>query len=108
MLGGIGDDITLETCEQLFGIDDSSNIWTWLKNYIFMPIWIGIPILLIALTTIDFAKVVFVDDKEGIQNAFKRFGKRAVAAVLIFLTPTILIDDVALYIVNFEVFMVLL
>ena len=43
------------------------------------------------LTSFDFAKVVFINDKEGIQKAGKRFGKRVIVAVLIFLVPTILI-----------------
>ncbi|MBQ8892596.1 MAG: hypothetical protein IJ068_07025 [Bacilli bacterium] len=76
-----------ETCKGLFG----NEILEWLDENVFMIIRIGVPILLILLTSFDFAKVVFTDDKEGIQNAFKRFGKRAIAAVLIFLTPTIIL-----------------
>ena len=54
-------------------------------------VYIGVPIILILLTSFDFAKVVFINDKEGIQNAGKRFGKRVIVAVLIYLVPTILI-----------------
>lgn len=75
------------TCEDLFG----DSFLTFMDNYIFTVIRIGVAILLIVLTTFDFAKVVFVDDKEGIQKAFHNFKIRAIAAVLIFLTPTILI-----------------
>ena len=46
---------------------------------------------MILFTSFDFAKVVFIDDKEGIQKAGKRFGKRVIVAVLIYLIPTILI-----------------
>ena len=84
---GIGEEEIYTTCEDLFG----ENILGWLKDNVFMVIWIGVPILLILLTTFDFAKVVFSDDKDGMPNAFKRFTKRAIAAVLIFLTPTIII-----------------
>ena len=47
--------------------------------------------ILILLTSFDFAKVVFANDKEEIQKAGKRFGKRVIVAILIFLVPTIII-----------------
>ena len=76
-----------ETCSQLFGND----FLDFFKNNVVRIIYIGIPVLLIILTSFDFAKVVFVDDKEGIQGAAKKFGKRAIIAILIYLIPTILI-----------------
>lgn len=78
------------TCEQLFG-GGSGGFMTFLKDNVFKIIYIAVPIILLVLTTIDFSKVVFNDDKDGIKNAWKRFGKRAIAAILIYLTPTILI-----------------
>ncbi len=78
------------TCEQLFGGGDGG-FMTFLKENVFKIIYIAVPIILLVLTTIDFSKVVFNDDKDGIKNAWKRFGKRAIAAILIYLTPTILI-----------------
>ena len=84
---GLGEEEIYQTCQELFG----QNFLTFLNDYVFKIIWIGVPILLILLTSFDFAKVVFVDDKEGIQNAFRRFWKRAIASVLIFLTPYIII-----------------
>ncbi|MBQ8473086.1 MAG: hypothetical protein IJ501_06250 [Bacilli bacterium] len=75
------------TCRNLLGDD----FLEFLNDNVFKIIYIAVPILLIVLTSFDFAKVVFVDDKEGIQGAFKKFGKRAVAAVLIYFVPTILI-----------------
>ncbi len=80
------DDLT-ETCENLFGTD----FLNFLNNNVIKTIYIGIPILLILLTTFDFAKVVFIDDKDGIQNAFKKMTTRIIAAVLIFLVPNIII-----------------
>lgn len=77
----------IETCRDLFG----NEFLNFLNDNVFKLIYIGVPILLIVLTSFDFAKVVFIDDKEGIQGAFKKFGKRAVAAVLIYFVPTILI-----------------
>jgi len=75
------------TCQVIFGND----FLEFLNNNVFRVIYIGVPIILILLTSFDFAKVVFIDDKEGIQKAGKRFGKRVIVAVLIYLVPTILI-----------------
>ncbi len=50
-----------------------------------------IPIILLIYTTMDFFKLVFADSKDGLQGAFQKLGKRIIAAVLIFLTPNILI-----------------
>ena len=75
------------TCQIIVG----DNFLTFLNNNVFRVIYIGVPIILILLTSFDFAKVVFIDDKEGIQKAGKRFGKRVIVAVLIYLVPTILI-----------------
>ena len=83
---GLGEEEIYNTCKDIFG----ESFLKWLDENVFMIIRIGVPILLILLTTFDFAKVVFNDDKEGMQNAFTRFRRRAIAAVLIFLTPTII------------------
>lgn len=83
---GLGEAEIYKTCEEIVG----ESFLKWLDENVFMIIRIGVPILLILLTSFDFAKVVFNDDKEGMSNAFKRFTKRAIAAVLIFLTPTII------------------
>lgn len=77
----------ITNCESLFGYQ----LINLLKNNIFKLIYILIPIVLIVTTTFDFAKLVFSDDKDGIPGAFRKFSKRVIAAVLIFLTPTILI-----------------
>ena len=82
----IDNDLT-NTCQIIVG----DNFLTFLNNNVFRVIYIGVPIILILLTSFDFAKVVFIDDKEGIQKAGKRFGKRVIVAVLIYLVPTILI-----------------
>ena len=75
------------TCEEIFG----ETFITFLQENVFKVIYIAVPIILLVLTTIDFAKVVFIDDKEGIKKAGSRFGKRLIVAILIYLTPTILI-----------------
>ena len=77
----------IQSCEALFG----TSFIGFLKRNVYIPFVIAIPILLIVLTTIDFAKVVFSEDKEGVKKAGTKFGKRAIMAVIILLVPTILI-----------------
>ena len=78
-------DIT--SCEDLFGYQ----LINLLKNNIFRMIYYIIPVALLVFSSFDFAKLVFSDDKDGLNGAFKRFSRRAIVSVLIFLVPTILI-----------------
>lgn len=75
------------TCNALFGY----NLINLLKNNVFKIIYFSIPVLLIVLTTLDFLKCIFSDDGKEIRKSFDKLTKRVVAAVFIFLTPTILI-----------------
>ena len=77
----------ISTCQTIIG----DGFLEFLNNNVLRIVYIGVPIILILLTSFDFAKVVFINDKEGIQKAGKRFGKRVVVAILIFLVPTIII-----------------
>ena len=77
----------VNSCESLFGYQ----LINLLKNNVFKIIYIMIPIILLIYTTMDFFKLVFADSKDGLQGAFQKLGKRIIAAVLIFLTPNILI-----------------
>ena len=78
-------DIT--NCEDLFGYQ----LINLLKSNVFRIIYYIIPIALIILSTFDFAKLVFSADKDGLNGAFKRFSRRVIVSILIFLVPTILI-----------------
>lgn len=93
---GLGTTKTFETCEDLLG----TTFLDFLENNVVKLIYIAIPIILLVLTTIDFAKVVFIDDKEGIQTAGKKFGKRAIAAILIYLVPAILTFITRIFVTN--------
>ena len=84
-LEDIAKDIT--SCEDLFGYQ----LINLLKNNIFRMIYYIIPVALLVFSSFDFAKLVFSDDKDGLNGAFKRFSRRAIVSVLIFLVPTILI-----------------
>ena len=77
----------VNSCESLFGYQ----LINLLKNNVFKVIYIMIPIILLIYTTMDFFKLVFADSKDGLQGAFQKLAKRIIAAVLIFLTPNILI-----------------
>ena len=87
----LGEKETYATCKELLGDGKDGGLIDYIENYVMKIIWIGVPILLILLTSWDFSKVVFTSDKEGIQNAFNKFKKRAIVSILIFLTPTIII-----------------
>lgn len=84
---GLGGAEIENTCQGIFG----DSLIRFLKNNIFRIIYIAIPILLLVLTTLDFAKITFKNDKDDIPSAFKRFWKRCLAALLIYFTPSILI-----------------
>ena len=62
-----------------------------LKNTIYIPIKWAAPILLVLLTSFDFAKVVFSGKKEDMDKIKNNFLKRAVAAFIIFVAPDIII-----------------
>lgn len=86
----LGEEEQYKTCEDILGTGEG-DIITFLREHVFMVIWIGVPIILILLTSFDFAKVVFSDDQDGLKNAWKNFRRRALVSVLIFLTPSIII-----------------
>lgn len=72
------------------GVFDSDLLGT-LKTYVYVPIKWATPILLVLLTSFDFAKVVFNGKKEDMDKAKNNFMKRAIAALIIFFAPNIVI-----------------
>lgn len=52
-------------------------------------IQIAAPVALLFFTSLDFAKVVFNDNKDGIDKAKNNFLKRGVAVLIIFFAPMI-------------------
>ena len=75
------------TCSSIF---DSGGLMDSLNKYVFKPIkWIT-PVLLLVLTSIDFAGVVFSGDQKGMDKAKNNFLKRSVAALIIFFAPNII------------------
>lgn len=61
-----------------------------MNRYVYKPIkWIT-PVLLLVLTSLDFAKIVFSGDQKGMSKATTNFLKRAVAALIVFFAPDII------------------
>lgn len=85
---GIGINVSAAevSCDGVFGTDFISA----LDKYIYVPIKWATPILLLVLTSFDFAKVVFAGKKEDMDKAKNNFLKRAVAALVIFFAPDII------------------
>lgn len=82
--------LSTDECPSIFGSpSDEESLFYLLKNYIFSPVRIITPIILILLTSLDFAKAIFADEKDGMKKAKGNFIKRAAAALIIFLAPTI-------------------
>lgn len=60
-----------------------------IRQGIFPIIWIGIPIILILLGTIDLGKAVISSDEKEVKAAQSRLIKRCIYAVLVFFVATL-------------------
>ncbi len=60
-----------------------------IKNGLFPVLWIGIPIILIVLGTIDLGKAVISSDEKEVKAAQGRLLKRCIYAVAVFFIVTI-------------------
>ena len=78
--------VSAYTCEGIFTDDLVGKLDTW----VYKPIKWATPILLLVLTSIDYAKEVFSGTKDGFAKANKNFLKRSIAALIIFFAPDIL------------------
>lgn len=61
-----------------------------MNKHVYMPIKWGTPLLLLVLTSFDFAKVVFSGDQKGMDKAKNNFLKRSIAALIVFFAPEII------------------
>ena len=82
------DDVSSRICEdgKLFGDENLSNQLQLVIN-VFK---ILVPIILLVLGSLDFAKAVFAQDESAIKKSQSTFIKRLIIAVVIFLIPTII------------------
>ena len=60
-----------------------------IRKGVFPIIWIGIPIILILLGTIDLGKAVISSDEKEVKAAQGRLIKRCIYAILIFFVSTL-------------------
>jgi len=87
----LGKPIENVTCEGMLGeelLDEISNILTWIR--------IAVPIIVILLGSVDFAKAVLSDDQQELKKSTGRFVKRCIIAVAIFFIPSLI-----MYILSF-------
>lgn len=75
--------------DECSGIFDSQFI-SDLDTFVYKPVKWATPVLLLVLTSIDFAKVVFANDGKAMDKAKNNFLKRAVAALIIFFAPDVI------------------
>ena len=73
-------------CETLLS---TGGLISSINKNILIPLKFIAPILLLVLTTIDFAKVVFSDSKDGMSKVWKNFTRRAVGTLLVFFASNI-------------------
>ena len=79
--------VNAEDCNGVFG----SGFIDALREYVYKPIKWLTPIVLLLLTSIDFAGVVFNGEKDKMNKAKNNFLKRGVAALIIFFAPDLII-----------------
>ena len=77
--------VNAANCDGVIGPELMSEI-----NSILRIIQIATPVILLLLTSIDFAKVVFNDNKDGLDKAKNNFMKRSIAAMIVFFAPYII------------------
>ncbi len=77
--------ITIENCEDVFGEDLLKILHDGVN-----AIKIMIPLLLIGLGILDFAKAVFGGSEDNMKKSAVKFGKRVLIGIVIFFIPSIL------------------
>jgi len=78
--------VSAETCNQVIAQDFINTM----NQYVYKPVKWLTPVLLLVLTSLDFAKVIFASDEKGMSKATNNFLKRFVAALIVFFAPDII------------------
>ncbi len=76
-------------CESLLGDPEDKESVAWLVQQILNYIKILGPILIVILSSVDFAKAIFSSDDDTMKKAEKKLMIRLVLAVMLFLIPTL-------------------
>ena len=79
-------DVFAAGCNQVIAQD----LINTLNLYVYRPVKWLTPVLLLVLTSLDFAKVIFNGDDKGMSKATSNFLKRFVAALIVFFAPDII------------------
>lgn len=78
-----------QNCNTLLGNPDDANSVAWLlKQLLKYGTIVGI-LLVVVLSSVDFAKVIIKSDDDAMQGAIKKLGYRLILAGLLFFLPTI-------------------
>lgn len=80
-------DIQILDCNSLLGDPTDENSVAWLLQQVFNFVKIIGPILVVVLSSIDFAKVIISSDDEAMGKAGKKLGSRLVLAAMLFFVP---------------------
>ena len=80
--------LTISGCKELLGGEDSTELVDLLKNIVTV-VKVLIPLILISLGTLDFAKAVF-SNEDTMKKCQKKFIQRIIIAIVIFLIPSLL------------------
>lgn len=81
-------DIPVEnTCEGIFGSADNENSIRYMINQGLKIMQLSVPILIIALGTVDFAKAVIASKEDEMRKAQSTFFKRLIAGLVVFFIP---------------------
>lgn len=77
-------------CGTIFGDPTDKKSVAYLIQTLLNYIKVLAPILVVILSSMDFIKVIWTSDDESMKKAQQKLGKRLVAAVLLFLLPTLI------------------
>ena len=80
--------LTISSCKELLGGENSTELVDLLKNIVTV-VKVLIPLILISLGTLDFAKAVF-SNEDTMKKCQKKFIQRIIIAIVIFLIPSLL------------------
>ena len=78
-----------QSCNSILGDPGDSNSVAWLLQQVFGIIKVIGPLLVVVLSSIDFAKVIIKSDDDAMAKAKKKLITRLILAALLFFVPTI-------------------
>lgn len=79
--------IQILDCSSLLGDPTDENSVAWLLQQVFDFVKVIGPILVVILSSIDFAKVIISSDDEAMGKATKKLGSRLILAAMLFFIP---------------------